>query len=57
MELRNLDEKFEKGFKVNYGDVRRAVMKCELESKERQISQDCKRIFKELNIDVIDNGD
>ena len=40
----------EKGFKFDYSKLKKAVMKCEAnDSKE-----DCKKIFKELNIDLID---
>jgi hypothetical protein len=46
----NLDPRLQKGFKIPYSKVKEAVLKCELEKN----SLECKRMFKEMGIEVYD---
>lgn len=41
------------GFKVDYSRLKKAVMSCEIEGKN---SDSCKRVLKDLGIDVIEDG-
>lgn len=50
MEVKELEPKLQKGFKVSYSKVKESVLKCELEKN----SQECKRMFKEMGIEVYD---
>ena len=50
MELKELDKKFEKGFKVSYSEIRKSVLKCELDKNK----ESCKKMFKEMGIEVYD---
>lgn len=53
-EIKDLEPRLQKGFKINYTKVREAVLKCELEAKESQDKQKCKKMFEELGIDLIE---
>ena len=52
MEIGNLTKK--EGFKLDYSKIKRAIHKCELEKQEKNSKEECRKIFKELNIDIID---
>lgn len=52
-EIKDLEPRLREGFKVNYSNIKKAVLKCELEIKEKESNEKCKRIFKELNIDLV----
>lgn len=39
-----------KDFKLNYSNVKKAIMSCELDKQ----SQECKKMLKDLNIEVYD---
>lgn len=54
MEVKDLEPRLQKGFKMNYTKVREAVLKCELESKQSQDNQRCKKMFEELGIDLLE---
>lgn len=47
MEIKDLPEKFRKGFKIPYSEIKKCVMKKEA----GETTQSCKKIFKELNIE------
>ncbi len=51
MELKDLPKKFQKGFKIDYSKIRKAVMKCELEKDK----QKCKAMFKEMGIEIYED--
>lgn len=42
------------GFKVDYSKLRKAVLECELNKDRDSNRNECKRILRELNIDVFD---
>lgn len=48
MEVRELEKKFEKGFKVDFSKVQKAIKKCEDEKN----AQECKKILREIGIEV-----
>lgn len=48
MEIGNFTEK--KAFKIDYSKLRKAVLECELDKS----SQECKKMLKDLNIEVYD---
>lgn len=50
MEVKELEKKFEKGFKVDYSKIKKAVMTCELDKQ----SQECKKMLKDLGIEWYD---
>jgi len=43
-----------RGFKLNYTKIKNAVHKCELEKSEKNKSDECRKIFKDLNIEIIE---
>lgn len=51
MEIKELDKRFEKGFKLDYSKIRKAVLKCELDKK----SSECKKALQELNIPIYED--
>ena len=48
MEVGELEEKFRKGFKLDYSKIKKAVLSCELDKK----SFECKKMLKDLGIEV-----
>lgn len=48
MEAKDLPKEFQKGFKVNYTELKKAVMRCELDKK----SNECKKALQDLGIEV-----
>ena len=50
MELKELEKKFEKGFKVDFSKVQRAIKKCD---EEKDIKE-CKTRLKEIGIEWYD---
>ena len=40
------------GFKMKYNQVKKTVMTCEIDKN----SDECKKMLKELNIDIIENA-
>jgi hypothetical protein len=41
--------------KLNYSEMRKAMLKCDMEKLEKGRNASCKLIFKELGIDIIEN--
>ena len=54
MEIKKLEPKFKEGFKINYTTLKKSIMKCEVEKAEKNSKEECKKIFKELNIELLD---
>ena len=48
MELKELEKKFEKGFKVDFSKVQKAIKECSAEKNDRE----CKKIFSDLGIEI-----
>ena len=42
------------GFKFNYTKIRNAVNRCEVERAEKNKSDECRKAFRELGIEIIE---
>ena len=54
MEVRELEKNLREGFKVDYSKIKRAIHRCELEKQDTNSRNECKKIFRDLGIDIID---
>ena len=43
------------GVKVNYTKIRNAINRCEVEMVDKKSRDECKKIFKELNINIFED--
>ena len=50
LRVKDLEKKFEKGFKVDFSKVQRAIKKCSTEKNDIE----CKKIFSDLGIEIYD---
>lgn len=39
---------------INYSKLRDSIHKCEVEMADKKSRDECKRIFKDLNIDIVE---